>query len=173
MEIAFQVGELGPAMRALDERRQRFVLLIVERPLAPRGELAEQAGYSGKSKESLRVQAHGLMHDARVLAAIREETEKRVQFGGLVGIHGLLEMAQNPEHKRHFAACVALADRGGFPAKTEHKVDVNHSDRTGRTLMERIRVAAERLGLDPAKLLGVNTAPLIDGEVVDVQPSAE
>lgn len=168
MEITYESGDLGPAMRALptDEQR-RFVVLIVDKPLAPRHDLVIAAGFTAANENVAKVCASRLMRNAAVLAAIREETEKRVQFAGLVGIHGLLEMAQNPEHKRHFAACVALADRGGFPAKTEHKVDVNHSDRLGRTLLERIRTAAERLGLDPAALLGVNTAPMIEGEVVD------
>jgi hypothetical protein len=172
MEISHEVGELGPAMRSLTGLQQRFVLLVVERPLAARGELASKAGYTG-SKEALRVTAHRLMHNPSILAAIHEETEKRVQFGGLVGIHGLIQMAQDPEHKRHFAACVALADRGGFPATTEHKVDVSHTDMTGRAMVERVREMAGRLGLDPERLLGVNSVRQIEGEVVNVGPAQD
>ena len=160
-------------MQALSERHRAFVRVVLDRPTAKGEQLSRLAGYQN-SVGGHRVTAHRLLHDPRILAAIQEETEKRVRFGGLIGIAGLIKLASNPRHKEHRRACETLADRAGFGVKTEHTVHVNHSDRTGAAMVERIKLLAQGLGVDPAQLLGLNAAPkLIEGEVVDAGPAQE
>lgn len=154
-------------MRALTDRQREFARLAVEFPLMNRSLLVKKAGFSDASPVGMRVMAHKLLHSEKVLAAIAEESDKRLRVGGLIGLHGLIKMARDPKHPDHFKACQAMADRGGFHAKSEHNVNVVRTDRTGKAMMERIRALAAKHGLDPDKLLGVNAAEplLIEGEV--------
>lgn len=152
--------ELGPAMAALTEKQRAFVRHAIADPLAPRREWALAAGYSDAS-DGAKVTACQLMQNEKVLDALTEETRKRVRFGGWIGIEGLIDIARLKDHPKRFDACVALADRGGFTAKTEHKLTVEHvSD--GRIVEIAARFAAE-FCIDRQRLVGGN---VIEGKVV-------
>jgi hypothetical protein len=145
----------------LNERQRAFVRACVDRPTASGAEWARAAGYSDVA-DAAKVRAHYLWHNDRILAAITEETAKRVKFGGLIGIAGLIKMASDPRDPNHYRACEALADRGGFSARTEHKVTVEHIDH-GRMAEIAERMAKE-FGLDRLKLIGTN---VIEEKVVE------
>jgi len=161
----------GPAMRALNDRQQRFVQALIQYPTATPGRLAELAGYGSETSSEANMRQIGwrLFHHEGVLAAVHEETAKTLRRGGIVGISGLLEIATDQKHPDRFKACLALADRAGFPAKTEHKVVVEHKDDDARMLMFAERLAIE-LGIGREKLVGPN---VIEGKVVKANGAAQ
>ena len=167
---------LGPAMRRLTSRQRRFVVAALEFPGATHEAIARRAGYSASTSNSLKVQAHDNFASERVIAALHEEASKRLRSSAVLGASVLVEIAQDKGHKDRLRAAEALLNRIGFHELSEHRVSVQHSDATGKALTERIAEIARRLGVDPAKLLGVNAveAPaavevkLLEGEVVHV-----
>lgn len=149
---------LGPAMRALNERYRAFVRAVLQFPSAKGETLSRAAGFKN-SAGGHRVNAHRLLHHDKVLAAIQEETWKRLKLGGLIGVSHLIRMAEDTEHPNHFRACEALADRAGYSAAM--KVDVEVDDKRPKTAaarLARITELAGELGVDVTRLLGVNVS---------------
>lgn len=175
MDDVSEDGEIGPAMLALNERQRKFVRAMIE--LGRNGvqnfaEAARQAGYSDHM-ERCKVTGHTMAHDARIQSAILEESRKRVNLAAsviatpvVVGI--AMDEAVPPRDR--LRACEMLFNRGGMPAQTEHKVTVEH--RQPKQMVELAARLAAELGVDPAKLIGVNrtAAPVIEGEYVEVKP---
>jgi hypothetical protein len=167
-EIEFR----GPAMRALTEKQQRYVLAMLADPFGNPTKWARAAGYSDASGGA-KVKAHYLSHDPRIEAAVQEVARTALNGRGpLLGLAVVMRAAANPKDKNHFKAGVALLNRTGFHETTEHHVNVNHTDGTGQAMVARIKDLAGALGMDPAALLGVNAMPaepmkLIEGEVVE------
>src|SRR3954447_5752449 len=107
--------ELGPAMLALDERRRKFVVAYIgDSRDATR--CATAAGYGG-TEGSLRVQAHRLMHSSKIIAAIKEEADKRLNSAAYIAGGGLTEIATDPEHRDRQKACDSILDRTGYPRR--------------------------------------------------------
>jgi hypothetical protein len=169
--------QFGPKMSALTEKQRRYVLAMLSDPLGNPTGWARAAGYAdgGPKSALIRKTAHYLAHDDRISEAAQEEARRHLDtIGPVLGIGVMMQIARTKGHKKQLDAAMALADRTGFHAKSEHKVSVEHRDRTGAALEARLRSAAALLGLDPAVLLGVNAAPkLIEGEVVDAGGPAE
>jgi len=159
--LDLDAGMLGPEMLRLTGRQRRFVRLILEYPTAPLWKIMRHAGYGTEtsSNASLRVMGCSLVHNERILAAMREETSRAIPRGAMVGIAGLIEIATDKRSPDRLKACIALADRGGFGPKTEHKVIVERTDE-GRMLEFAERLANE-LGIRREKLVGPN---VIDGK---------
>jgi len=165
-------AHLGPKMRRLTERQRRFVLAALNFPTAKGWQLARAAGYPTKSHGYLRLAAHRNLHNEDVLEALHEEAGKRLRASAVLGVSVMARIAATDGHKDQLRAAEALANRVGFHETTEHRVSVEHTDRTGKAMMGRIEALAARLGMDAAALLGANAplenAPprLIEGEVV-------
>lgn len=154
-------SSLGPAMRALpSDNMRRFVIALSELGTLNYTRAAAMAGYSTESNGSLRVQASRLAHDPRVIAAIHEESDRRLHAGQLVAVSNLLKLVENPMHKDHFKAVEATLNRTGHHAKSEHKVITVDQSRTDEAMIDRITALAEKLGLDATKLLGSRAAPV-------------
>lgn len=172
-ELATEVGEgeCGPAMAVLNERQRAFVrayIALGRNGYQDNSLAAKEAGYTG-SDEHLRVQGHRLSHDPRVMAAILEEAKKGVSVAAaVVGYPVLVEIALDADapRKDRIKCALALMDRGGIPAMTEHKVSVDHGPNNERMLALAKRFAAE-LGVDETRLLGVNR-DVIDVEFAEV-----
>lgn len=162
-------------MSALNAMQRRFVLAYIalgQNGFSDNGLAAKEAGYSAASAVSLRVTGHRLAHDTRVQAAIMEETHKRVCLAAaVVATPVLIEIALNKDlgPLPRIRAALALCDRGGMPAQTEHKVTVQHSVNTEKMELLASRLAAE-LGIDPARLIGVNRSAglMIEADAVEV-----
>jgi hypothetical protein len=161
---------MGPKMEALgDDRRRRFAWLMAcgakNATVA-----AREAGYSDKA-DGAKVRAHGLMHNPEVRAAIEEASRCVLLDLAPMAIQAAKAILQDPKHSSHARIIETVLDRTGFFAKSEHTVKVEHSLDTKELEDLARRLAAEN-GIDPKRLLGVNTAtntPLvIEGEVVDV-----
>lgn len=161
--------QFGPAMRALNDKQRLFVIAMMTEPFKPAAHWARMAGYSDV-KEGAKVRAHHLVSDPKIEAAVAEVSRSTMNIiGPVLATQGMIRMARNPKHPKHHWALEKLANRTGFHETTEHKVVVDHMGST-EGAVDRIRKAAAMLGVDPATLLGLNTAPMktIEGEVVSV-----
>jgi phage terminase small subunit len=156
---------LGPAMRALNPAQRRFALAAVHFPLAKDWQIAKAAGYSDFSHGALRVNAHRLFHNDKVLAAINELAIKEIRSSALLGIATIKKIARRDGDKDQLKAAVHLVGLAGHTVEQKISVQQTVTDTTDKGIEDRIRRAAEKLvklGHDPAKLLGL-PAP-IEGE---------
>ena len=161
---------LGPAMRALNASQRRFALAAVMFPLAKDFQIARAAGYSDFSHGSLRVAAHRLFHDEKVLAAIHELAVKEIRGSALLGIATMKKIARFDGHKDQLKAAVHLVGMAGHTVEQKISVKQTVTDGTDKGIEDRIRRAAEKLaklGFNPGELLGL-AAPVLDGEFSEV-----
>ncbi len=163
MELEVEALEVGPRMRALSERRQKFAWAVAYGTEPT--EAARAAGYSDPGTSAIRVQAHTMIHDHRVLLAIEEAAQSILKALGPLAIKAAREILEDRKHPAHARMVETIMDRSGYSAKTEHKVTVEHVD-DGRLLELATRMAAE-LGVDRARLIGGN---MIEGEAREVSP---
>jgi chemotaxis response regulator CheB len=104
------------------------------------------------------------MRDEGVIAALHEESVKRLTGAAIVGVSVLLEIAQSEDHKDRFKAAKELAAINGFTA--EQRIRVEHVTEDKRDLIEQIKGMARELKLDPKQLLaGVGVT---EGEFTEV-----
>lgn len=141
----------GPAMAACSEMQRAFIEAYFEHPNYSGGQLAEIAGFSSgniNKSSQLRVTGHRLMHNEKVIAAINEETSKRLRGAGYIGVVGIVKVALNESHKDHLKACAMLADRTGFHALSEHKVTVDDKrPQTKKELIDATKTVLAELGM--------------------------
>lgn len=174
IEAPEDIAELGPAMEALTPMRRAFVRAVVNlgrNGIENASEAARLAGYSGVGNGGIRVRAHELMHDARVQAALLEEAKRQINAAAAVVATPIaveIAMDETVPARDRLRACEMLFNRGGMPAQTEHKVTVEH--RQPRQMVELAARLAAELGVDPARLIGVNraAAPVLEREFVEV-----
>jgi hypothetical protein len=143
--------DLGPAMRALNARQQRFVY---ELALGPSGYGSEirairAAGHSGTAGAA-KVLAHQTLHNPRVQEALREVGYKMVRAASFASIKNVQAIANDLEHHDCLKANLALLDRGGFAIETIHSVKVEHKHNVAidtEKALERIRELAAMAGV--------------------------
>lgn len=152
-------------MRALKPVMRRFVMAALQFPTGKDWQLAKAAGYADKSYGSLRVTAHRLLHDERVIAAMREEADKRLRGYALLGISVIAQIARNDKHPDQLKAAMGLANRLGFHEMSEHKVSVEHKQ--PKEITELAIKLAKEIGIASERLLG-NNRGVIEGEFVEV-----
>jgi hypothetical protein len=156
-------AELGPAMRALNERQRAFVVAFVVMGESATA-AARAAGYLDSGSGSIRVIAHRLIHDTRVQAAITEEGARRLKGMMPAALQAVQEIVENPQHKNRLNAAFGVLNRSGLHELIERK-EV-HEFRREEKIAE-IREFAAQLGLDAKQLLG----RCIDVEFEEVEPS--
>lgn len=157
--------ELGPAMRALPtDKMRRFVLALMIQGDDNHSRAAAAAGYEG-NPDIWKVAGYRLMRDERILKALHEETTRRLHAGRTLGVSALLKIAGNEQHKNHYQAVIALLDRVGFHASSEHKVTVDDHRKTDAEIRERIQLVASELGIDPQVLLGRQAVPALPAPI--------
>lgn len=146
-------GEFGPAMAALNERQRVFVVALVETG-SDATAACRAAGYgTGESSDNyLRVQAHRLMHDDRVQAAVTEYARKNINLAATRASKWLNDVWQDKgfDPKERVKVALALMDRGQLHARSEHTVNIKR-DLTPEEIAARVRIAAEVLGMDPER----------------------
>lgn len=157
-------------MRALNASQRRFAIAAVMFPLAKDYQIARAAGYSAFSNGSLRVAAHRLFHDERVLSAIKELADKEIRGSALLGVATMKKIARMDGHKDQLKAAQGLVGLAGFTVEQKISVNQTVTDRTSPAMLERIGELATLLGLDATKLLGGNVAgPVVEGEFTEVE----
>ena len=156
---------LGPAMSELAPKQRAFVRAMYERPLGSRTDWAKAAGYSDAA-EGAKVRAHETYHNPKVQAAIVEYGKTLFGTEGVVlAVNGLLALARQPNHPYHTKALELIANRTGFNEKQQ--IEITHRDLTGDALMERVRLLAEKHGVDLGNALG--SPKLIEGAATEVK----
>ena len=149
-------GELGPAMRVLNERQRLFVrALLAEKPGYGSATRAyRKAGYGPTSKAATQSkEAHHLLRNDRIIAAIAEESKKVIRgIGHAEAVSALLNMVRSPEHRDH-ARAVDMIMRRVDPEVNKYSVDVTHHVADpDREALEELR-ALRKLGTPREKLL--------------------
>lgn len=156
-------------MTICTEQERTFVVAFLETGGRNHTTAAQIAGFGAGNDKSARQQAWRLMHRPRVLAALKEEADKRLKTGAILGASVLIEIAETPGHKDQYKAAVELLNRAGLIVATKHEVEVT-DNRTTTTLLARVHELAGRLQIDPRKLLGqaAGTPPVLDAEYEEV-----
>jgi hypothetical protein len=122
--------EWGAAMKALaSDKHRMFVLGLyqVRQGYGAHVKAAKAAGFGTEtsSAKSWSVIASRLAHDEKILAAIREEDEKRIRSSAPRAIRALSALIENPKAKDHARGIAMVLDRV-HPAEQIHKVQVEH-----------------------------------------------
>lgn len=167
--------EMPEHVRDLTDKQRLFVEAMIETGGFHPKQCAAAAGYSdGPSATGLAVAAYNLMRNPKIIVALRHETDAKLRFHIMAGASALVEIAQDKMHKDRFKAADALLTRGGLVV--EHKQEiVVRKESTMNERIANIRLMAEKLGLDPAALLG-QAGVIVDAEfteVTDVVSSSE
>lgn len=157
---------LGPAMSALAPKQRAFVRALVVAGARSPSKAAQIAGYGGGDHAAAQ-RAYENMRNPKVLAAIREEADKRLRGGALLGAAVIEEIASDPMHKDRFRAAIELLNRSDLIVQTQHKVVVE-DNRSNEEIAARAVALAQRLGLDPKALLE-NYGLTIEGEFTEVK----
>ena len=92
-----------------------------------------------------------------MLAAIREELDKRFRSDAVIGRSVLMEIALDKEHPQRLKAAAHCSTRR-LPQHERQRITVDHHDLTGEAMIERIKALALELGMDATKLIGSNAA---------------
>lgn len=159
--VADHTEDFGPLMLALEERQRKFVTLRVWEGKNPT-QAARGAGYAGKTDGYLRVQGHRLSRSLKIIAAMREESERLFSGAAPLAIAGLVRQLDSKNVKLRAAAIDSVLDRTGYGRKTTQDIRVEHVD---------TRSTAELLAL-VAKLAGVPAVPAIEGKFEEVRDGA-
>jgi C4-dicarboxylate-specific signal transduction histidine kinase len=167
-------ASLGPAMRALTEKQQAFVNILLDSGSADMTACAEKAGYAAESRNSLHGQAHRLAHSPKVQAAIHEESLRRLATFAPLALRALADIAMNHQHKDRLRAAQTILDRVGLHATHGTVATVTH-EIDDASMTRRVVVLCAELGLDPARLLGqpAATAALADPDTKRLLSYAE
>ncbi len=135
------ISDLGPAMLALSEQQRRFVIAYVgdSRDIS---RCALAAGYS-TSSNGHRVAAHRMMRAPKIIAAIKEEADKRLNSAAYIAVSGLSDIAADPEHRDRQKACDSILDRTGYPRREVRAVvpddEGEYRNKSTAELLEMIR----------------------------------
>jgi hypothetical protein len=155
-----------PTMRGLTEKQRKYVLAQASDPFGTSADWARQAGYSNTG-DAASVRSAELKKDARIQAAVAEVARYTLGYEGpMLAAASLLRILRNPEHPKHMRAVEMTLNRTGMHKTTEHTVKVEHTDRTGKALEQRLRQAAQILGIDAERLLRVNAPKWIEVQAV-------
>jgi hypothetical protein len=162
----------GPAMLALPTDRHRAFVRALYQVKPGHGANVKAAKLAGwgqplSSPQSMATIASRLAHDERVLAAIREEDEKRIRSSAPRAISALSALVENPKHKDHARGIAMVLDRV-HPVETTHHVKVEHdatpSFKETAQVMERIAELAAKFSVKlPAPLL-IDAQPISKSE---------
>lgn len=148
--------DLGPAMRDLTVPQRMFVIAYSEQGGVNATEAARLAGYGGPESNRTSREGERLLRMPRILAALREEADKRLKSGAILAASVLVEIAMDPIHKERYKAAVELLNRAGLVVEGISRVIVE-DHRTVEEIERRIRDLAEKVGIDPERLLGMQT----------------
>jgi phage terminase small subunit len=157
--------DLGPAMLALTKPQQAFVTAVMLDGGKNYKAAALIAGYGG-NPNAAHVSAHHLMRNPKVLAAIREEADRRLRSGVALASSTLVELCGDVSQSGsvRLKAAEALLDRGGLLLVKEHVV--HHEDnRATKEVREMILSLAKANNLD-IKKLGVDDP--VDAEFTEL-----
>lgn len=132
-------------MLALDARQRRFVVGWLGTRGKNGARVARAAGYSSH-KEADKVQACRLLHNPKILAALKEEADRTLDGTAVLAILGLTDLVGNEDVKVRAAAIDSVLDRTGYGRKTSQDIRVDHTDsRTTAQIMAALQQFAPKM----------------------------
>lgn len=164
-------GSLGPAMLALTPSQRAFVIALISTSGTNKGYAAALAGYGGDGNDkSQQVAGCRLAAHPKVIAAVKEEADKRMCAGAALAANVILEIAMDPMHKDRLKAAEMLKNQAGLivAQRIDHTVTLV-DDRSVQEIQEQTLALAKRLGVELPQL----SAPVIDAEFEEVGISDE
>lgn len=148
----------GPKMRALPSDKMRaFVLDFVATGQANATQSCREAGYKDNGGSAIRVQAHSLLHDQRILDAIQEVSAKNVTALLPAAVNALGLILTDPAHRDFGKIAAHVCAIAGISPLSKHQVEHTLS---ADEMKARIAQLALDLGIDPAQLLGTSAEPV-------------
>lgn len=156
---------IGHAMRALTNKQRDFVRIFVAQGGRNASRAYAEAYPDSKSEKAHSVESHRLIHSNHIILAIREEADKRIRTGALLGASVLMEIADNPMHKDQLKAATELLNRSGLIVATQHHVVVEDK-RTEKEIRDTILRLAEKNKIDVDGILGKDDAVDVEFEEV-------
>ena len=117
--------KMGPAMEALTPMQRAFVEALFVLGTGKYTAAARMAGHTG-TEGSLRVWAHRAAHNPKVVAAIREESDRRCVTLLPVAHKALENIVRDGESKDHFAAVKHVQALAGVSPTQKTEVVVKH-----------------------------------------------
>lgn len=162
---------LGEAMLAITPNQRRFVVALLETGGTDETLAARMAGYGG-TDIAARTAAYRLAHNPKVQAAIREEADRRLRAGAVLGASAIREIAGDKMHKDRFKAAVELLNRSGLIVETQHRLTIEKVD--NRSVDQIKNDIAKRLAqLYKGKEIPAELLPPMDVEFVEVDDGKE
>lgn len=158
LPVIYNPADLGPAMQVLTENQQRYVVALVEQ--GGRNATMAYQKATGCTPENAQKNAWR-MNTPSVMAAIREEADRRLRSGAILGASVLVEIAEDVLHKDRFKAAIRLVESAGLIVATQHNVTVEDKRSSDEILRAIGRIAKEG-GLDMKTVLGDKVATAID-----------
>lgn len=163
-----EVADYGPKMRALTERQRRFVIVRAKNPHLAHWKMAELAGYVG-GESVCKVAASNLYDRQDIVEALYEYAGHQMRANAMLAAQVLIEIASDKKagDGMRLKAATALLDRVGLGVQVQQEIKVEHTDRTGAALVDRIKELAKKHGWDAAALLAGQSPALIEGKAAD------
>jgi phage terminase small subunit len=163
------IGEFGPKLAALPKRMQLFVLALLQQGNRNFAAAAKAAGYSGKSRNYLRVAGCRLAHDERVQAAIQEEARRQLHALMPMANETVASLMENSEVDPavRLRAAISIQDRAGLHAVTEQRVTHNLGDDPQE--LQQMKLLAESMGVPLEKLIGHRLAAQAQRSVTNAE----
>jgi len=162
--------DYGPEMSCLNEQQRRFVYHYLQTGGMDATASAIAAGYT-QNRAAAQVTAHRLTHNKRIINAVREEADRRLRMGAILASSTLIQIASDPMHKDQFRAACRILDQAGLLIEHKQTIEVKHTV-SEKEKIEKVKVLAEQLGIDPVKLLG-QAGVAIDAEFTPVKDTWE
>lgn len=162
-------AEPGPAFLALTTDLQRnFVKEYCMLGEIDGAEAYRRAG--GSSLEHAAQGAYSLMHNPKVLAAIREFAEARIVALGPWLTGKAIEVCNNPQHKDHGQMLRAMMSRAGLHEVIERRITAGE---TLPDLIEKLLQIAQKRGQHPRALMGdaFYRLPIAQQEAIEAEYS--
>jgi hypothetical protein len=172
-----ELEQIGPHLRALPPKAQRFVLEWFYGPsdYGAATRAARIAGYDeGENADNAKIAAHRLLHSPGVAAALDELGGKFLRPEGLAAIKEIISIGYNLEidSRVRLKALTFVANLGGYIPETHHTVHVEQSRKetvliASEEILARIAELAGRVGVDAQRQ--IEAAKTINGSAVEVE----
>ena len=135
------IENLGPAMLAINAQQRKFVVGYITSGGKSAARVARAAGYSDLRNGS-KVRAWELTHNPKVLAALKEEADRRMDVTAVNSLLRLDDLTTHRDPQVRQRAIDSVLDRRGHPRQTNTQVAmrVEHVDeRSTLELIEDMR----------------------------------
>jgi phage terminase small subunit len=140
---------LGPAMQVLTPKQRAFVRAYSAG--MTQAQAVAAAGYSTSSETVISVNGTRLANDPKIQAALYEVNLGSFRLSTIKSRLTLEALAFDPKvrPRDRIVAAIALLDRGGFGATTQHRVDVHRHEPSRAEVNARLAAACDELNFTP------------------------